>query len=78
LTALEEGEGEVDDPAVLHQAGMRGVNHDVPLHAGDLRPLDGHLAIVSALDHQAVDPVQGPVPGDDAQLEVRRTQALGD
>ena len=63
-----------DNLALAHHHGMGHSNHDMIGHAGEARSLDRDLSIVRAGDHQAVDPIDGAIPGDYPHAVIRRAQ----
>jgi len=53
------------------------MNNQQLLHSRNLGVLNGDLSIVFAIDHKAVDPVDGPVTGNHTQFKFYRPQDVG-
>ena len=66
---MKEGERLIDGFRIFHEEGVRRRENDVCFHAFDFSAVDGYLPVVGAVDHEAVDPVYGPVSGNDAEVE---------
>jgi len=74
---LEEPQGGLDDALIAHHQGMGHGQDQMFLHAFDPRSFHGDLAVVGTGDHQAVDPVDGTVSGNDAEFEVDGAEGVG-
>lgn len=55
---------------------MRCVDDNVIGHAFEFGSFNGHLSIVTAVDHHAVDPVDAAITRDDADAKLCRAQSV--
>lgn len=77
FTGAQEMDRLLDRGFVLHQKRMRRAQHQVISHAGEFCSFHRNLPIVGTRNHQAVDPVDGEFPRDDADLHGGRADSVG-
>jgi hypothetical protein len=67
----------LDRDFVFHQIRVRSVDHDVIGHAFDFGAGDRDFAVILSGNHQAVDPVDGSIAGDDSDFEIDGAELIG-